>query len=185
MLLAILVATIVAIVGVLRGGSLDSLASTSFRWVAVLLAGLVVQVAFGIWDPRWLSEAGGLAVLLGSHLTVVAFLIANRKLAGMAIAAAGLLLNMLVIGLNAGMPVSQTAAEIAGLEGIDASFDAGIKHERMTDDTTLAPLADVIPVPGLRQIVSLGDVLLTLGIGYLVHVRMSEHKRGKHSLERA
>lgn len=183
MFIALGLAMLVAIVGLLRGGSLESLARTQFRLPEILFAGLAVQIVLDIWEPQWLSEAATLAVLIGSYCLVIVFLILNRRLPGLALAAAGLAMNMLVIGLNGAMPVSVTAAELAGAEG--ELVAATVKHERLDDDTSLAPLADVIPLPGLKQVISIGDVFLALGLAWLVHERVTANKRGRHSLEGA
>ncbi len=180
MLVALALAIVVAIIGLLRGGSFEALARTRFRLPEILFAGLLVQIALDVWQPEWMSDELSLALLLASYAAVVVFLIVNRTLPGLALAGVGIALNMVVIGLNGAMPVSQTAAEISGVQG---AFVAEGKHEPLTDETLLAPVADVIPLPGLKQVISLGDVFLALGMAWLVHQRITANKRGRHSLE--
>ena len=167
-ILALVVAVVAAILGLLRGGSLDTLAETKLRRLPLLFAALVLQAGFDLWNPDWLSDTGGLAVLLISQLTVAIFFALNWKFPGMAIAAVGFALNVIVIAANGAMPVSEKAAELAGLDDIG---ELGIKHELLTDDTAVPWLADVIPVPGTAKVVSLGDVFLAAGIGWLVYRR--------------
>jgi hypothetical protein len=169
MILALIVAVICTAVARARGGSLDSLAETPVRWVWILFGAFVVQIGLDFLDPSWLGDSGDLTVLLLTNLAVVVFLIVNRTLPGMALAAAGLLLNLAVIAANGGMPVSRSAAERAGLG--EELARAGVKHEILNDDTALPWLADVIPIPGLQKVVSLGDLVLALGIGRLFYVR--------------
>ena len=70
--------------------------------------------------------------------------------------------------------------EAAG--GGDTEEIGGLKHERLTDDTRFVFLGDVIAVPGVREVLSLGDVLLALGIAYFVYARtIAEARRGRHS----
>lgn len=157
-----------AIAGLLRGGSLESIAETNFRWVPVLFAALILQLGFDLWDPAWLSDRGGLAILLASHVAVALFFGLNWKLPGMLLAAAGFLLNVIVIAANGAMPISDRAAEAAGLENFE---QFGIKHEVLEDDSALPWLADVIPLPGTGKVISIGDVLLAVGIGWLVYRR--------------
>ena len=168
MIFILLIAVVAAVYGLVRGGSLDTLAATHFRFVWVLIAGLVMQLGFDIWNPEWLTETGDLAVLIGSNIAVAVFLLLNRQLPGMWLAALGLLLNALVIGANQGMPVSREAAELAGFSEVPA---LGIKHEVLHPDTVFPWLADVIPLPGLTKILSIGDVILAAGIGWLVYRR--------------
>jgi hypothetical protein len=167
MLIALIAAVVAALIARLRGGSFESLAATPFRWPLLLWAGLIVQIAFGAWDPDWLGTSGGLAVILTTNVLVAAFLAVNRHLPGMVLAAIGTMLNVLVIALNGAMPVTLGAAQIAGA-GVR---DLGIKHEILDAETRLPWLADVIPVPGLRVLISVGDVLLAIGIAWLVYRR--------------
>jgi hypothetical protein len=169
MTLALIVAVICAAVAVVRGGSLDSLAATPVRWVALLFGGLAVQVGFELLDPPWLGDSGDLIVILLTDLAVIVFLIVNRRLPGMPFAVVGLLLNVAVITANGGMPVSRTAAEKAGLG--EELTRAGVKHEILDDNTNLPWLADVIPIPGLEKVISVGDIVLAFGIGRLFYAR--------------
>lgn len=168
-ILVLIVAVGAALYGFARGGSLDGLANTRFRYVWVLFLGLVIQAGFGMWDPAWLTDTGALVIVLVSNAAVALFLAINRHVPGMLIAAFGLLLNVAVIAPNGAMPVSLTAAELAGG---DAPAEFGLKHEILTNDTVFPWLADVIPVPGMRSLLSVGDVVLAAGIGFLVYRRM-------------
>ena len=171
MSLSLIIALLVALVaGLLRGGSLESLAATRVRWIALLLAGLIVQLAFDIWDPPGLTKDGALAVLLLSNLAVLAFVLMNWELPGMLLVAVGLLLNTVVIAANQAMPVSASAANTAGIEAPSSDTD-DLKHELAGDDTTLGFLGDVIPVPGLGEVLSIGDIALALGVGRVVYVQ--------------
>ena len=75
--------------------------------------------------PRWprapgdltrraASAAAGSAVLVGSYGLWLAFAWVNRRLPASWLVMAGLVLNILVIGVNGGMPVSASALETAG-----------------------------------------------------------------------
>lgn len=167
MLIALIAAVVAAVAGRLRGGSLETLAATPFRWPLLLWTGLIVQITFDRWDPQWLGSTGGLVVILGTNALVAGFLVANRRLPGMAAAAAGTLMNVLVIALNGAMPVSRRATDIAGV----SLRDMGVKHEILDSETLLPWLGDVIPVPGLETLISLGDVVLAVGIAWLVYRR--------------
>ena len=169
MTLAIVAALGAVLVAKLRGGSLDALAATNFRWVLFLVAGLSLQVGFGLWSPAWMNKAIAVAVVVASDVLVGAFVVANRKLAGMVTIGIGLALNLLVIAANGAMPVSPTAARIAGAPAPGPHPD--IKHERLGRATVLPLLADVIPLPRIGEVMSVGDVVLAIGIGRLVYLR--------------
>lgn len=187
MTIALVMAVAAAAVAVLRGGSLDRLAATTFRWLPLLFGALAVQVIALIWDPPWLSEAGALAIVLGSMVGVAVFLTINRHLAGTLIAAVGLTLNVLVIAANGAMPVSAEAARIAGT---DPAEIGGIKHEPMDEDTALRWLGDIIAIPRWT-VISIGDVILGVGLATLTYhrTRHGEHPgapqdRGRRSRSR-
>lgn len=179
MVLALTVALLTTAVAVLRGGSLRALSETNFRWVPLLFAGLVVQIAFDLFAPQLVEGTGALAVLLVTNAAVAGFILANRNLPGIVLAGIGLALNVIVIASNGAMPVSPTALAIADAPSLDA---AGIKHERLTEETILPWLGDVIPLPGTGLIVSVGDVVLGVGIARLVYVRTtSSGRRPRHA----
>jgi hypothetical protein len=167
MIVVALVVIAAVIVAILRGGSLDSLTATKFRWTPLLLAGLVIQLGFDLWTPAGLTRAGATTVILASYAAVAGFALLNRRLPGMAIITLGLALNVIVIAANGAMPVSPEAARRAGVD----LPETAVKHVILDEDTRLPWLADTIPVPGVRGVVSLGDLLLALGLSRLVYMR--------------
>lgn len=169
MLVVLIVAGLAVAIAVVRGGSLEALAATRFRWTSLLVTALIVQVVFDIWSPAGVSESSALALLLTTNLGVVAFLVLNRSLPGMLAAGVGLALNVVVIAANGGMPVSQQAVRAAGVEA--EGGELGLKHEVIDDDTKLRPLADVIVVPLVNEVLSVGDLVLAAGIAHLVYAR--------------
>lgn len=165
----LIVAGVSAGVAVLRGGSLKKLAETSFRHVWLLVAGAVISLAVSLFSPPWLEGAGTASITIFVLVSVVVFLVVNRHLPGMGLAGFGLALNTVVILVNGAMPVSADAARIANARG--SLDDPGLKHEVMGPDTDLAWLADRIPLPGARLVLSAGDVVLAGGIGRLAYKR--------------
>ena len=156
---------------------------TRFRWTWALLLGLSVQLVVDLWSPDWLTEERSFAIVLATNALVVVFLLVNLKLPGASLAAIGLLLNIVVIGANGAMPVSPRAAEMAGRTLTDDDF--GLKHELLTDDTLVPWLGDVIPLPKLKFLFSLGDIVLALGIARLVYERATSNLGGRHRLDEA
>ena len=178
-----MIAGLAALYGLVRGGSLEGVASTRFRFVWLLFTGFVIQIGFTLWNPPWLTDSGELTVLLVSNGLVALFLAANLRLPGMLLAACGLVLNVVVIASNGAMPASLEAADVAGTDLEAADF--GIKHEPLHDDTVFPWLGDVIPLPGLSTLISAGDVVLALGIGRLVYRRtLSEEEEPELLTER-
>jgi hypothetical protein len=177
LLTVLILAVAAAIVGLAQGGSLASLAATRVRWLWLVYAGVLLQ----IFGAVLLAGDSGLIVVLVSTGLIALFMILNPRVPGMLFAALGLALNALVIAANGAMPVSQEVIEAAGGGGTDDI--GGLKHEPLGDDTIFAFLGDLIAVPWLREILSIGDVFLALGIAYFVYVRTTaQARRGRHSL---
>lgn len=175
-----MIASLVAAVAVVRGGSLENLAQTRFGWIWVLIAALVIQIGTDILGYEGLARPLAALLLAITYLGAAVFLALNRSLPGMAIAASGMMLNAIVILANGAMPVSLWAARVAG---IDELGDLGVKHEVAGPDTALPFLADVIPIPNALQIISFGDVVLGVGIAVLVY-RQTARPSARASLKR-
>jgi Family of unknown function (DUF5317) len=182
MLTALIVAVIAGLLGLLFGGSLEALVATRVRWLWLVYLGFAMQLVALAWSPEWLDGRSELALLLATNAPITAFMALNFRLPGMLLAGIGLALNLLVISANGAMPVATGAAT-----GIERSVeDAGAKHEWLDDSTALPWLADVIPVPPIRTILSLGDVLLITGVAYFVWAQMTRSRsRGRHSISNA
>ena len=182
--LVLFAAILAAAVGLIRGGTLSSLAETRFRCQWLLFVALAVQIVFTYWGPEGWTRADLRWVLLASTAGVAAFLVINFRLPGMLVAALGLAMNVTVIASNSAMPVSESAAKVAGAGS--RGVEGGFKHEPLNDDTNVPVLADVIPIPVSRSVLSAGDVLLVAGIAYLVYRRtVAGRRRGRHSFTAA
>lgn len=169
--LTVLAAAIV--VSLLRGGRLSHVANADLRLGWLLFVGVAVQVGVDIAAGRdLLPDAGlaGWALLLLSQLLVIAFLVVNRRLPGVWWVAVGLALNAIVMAANRAMPVDPGAIAALGIDG--ATVPPG-KHTLLTSDTHLPWLADIIPVPWLRSILSIGDLVLAVGLLRITHALMT------------
>jgi hypothetical protein len=161
MLIVILILVAVA-AGFVAGGSLRGFERVQIHWWGAAFAGLAVQVI-----PSF--SVGGRAVgpvMLGlSYALLAAFLWVNRRLPAAPIMLIGLVLNLLVVVPNGGMPVSASAAETSGgSNALLSPIDDG-KHHLMTDDDVLTSLADVIAVPSpVGAVLSIGDLFLYVGV---------------------
>ena len=185
MVVVLLVVAAAMLLGRLRGGSVQALASLTMPgWSLVFLA-LAVQALGAFAEPLGLP-APDVCYVVGMVLSAVLitiFVARNRDLRGMALIASGFLFNAIVITANGAMPVSERAAARAGLVVRFTEDDA--KHELLTDATRLPWLADVIPVPLPSQlgsnVLSFGDVVLAAGIGVLVTSAMLRRERPQGS----
>ena len=101
-LMAICMAVILA-VGYLRGGRLQNVSNLQLRWPGLALAGLALQFVTGPGDTV------PLACLYLSFALLIVFTVVNIRVFGFPLILAGVLCNLLVIGVNGGMPVSAHA----------------------------------------------------------------------------
>jgi len=172
----IVLLTIVAIglvAGFIAGGSLRGFERVNVYWWGAALAGLALQVM----PFRWLDGDMGVAVLIASYALLIAFVWVNRRLPAAPLLLLGLVLNMLVIGSNGGMPVSESAIRSAGgTSGVLPSVIEDGKHHLMTSSDVLTPLADIIGLPSpIGTVLSIGDVALYSGLVVFIVVVMRGH----------
>jgi hypothetical protein len=169
--------------GLVRGGSLAAIGEARLRWLWLVPAGLLVSgyvaLGVGLEAPWWV-----LPLHLGSYALLLAVMIANRRVVGIPIIAAGLVLNALVIASNGGlMPQSPQTIHV---KHPDETFLPG-QHPRHTKDVVLPReatrlwwLSDVLVTPeGLpvRTVVSVGDVILAAGLVWCVQGLMQRRRR--------
>jgi hypothetical protein len=174
------VLVIAAAVAIARGGHLKNLTMIELiAWPLLFLAAALQVTAELLPDHRSWSQPTGVTLLLGSYVLLLVVITLNRDRTGLTLAGLGILLNLAVIGLNGGMPVSAEAASLAGGSGGELVFDS--KHVALDADSRLAFLADVIPVRPFRQVLSIGDVFLAVGLGLFVESEL----RSRHWLRHA
>ena len=169
----VLITLVLAVgIGLLAGGRLSGLSAMRFRLVPAALAGLLLQflVPPGIWQQ---------VLLFASFLLLGAFAGANIKIRGFTLILAGIIMNFLVIGVNAGMPVPRWSLERSDqIQELEFLIEhGGAKHHLATEDDTLMFLADVIPLPSpIRQSVSAGDVVTYAGVAYVIVAGMRRRR---------
>jgi hypothetical protein len=167
MLMGLLAILILAAVPLTRG-DLRRLADVRLGWAWLLPVALGLQVLVITVDPRLPR-----VLTVGTHLLTYglagAFLWRNRRVPGIVVLALGAASNAITIGLNGGtLPASAAAVRAAGLEIDPTVFtNSGVlAHPR------LAWLGDVFAVPSwvpFANVFSVGDVLILVGAGVLVH----------------
>jgi hypothetical protein len=157
------------------GGSLRDLALVRVRlWYAIPAALLLqaIPVRPGSGSVGSLLPVG---VLLLSFAVLVAVVVANWRLRGFMLILLGLALNLAVIGVNQGMPVSAGAVARAG--GADSvaeiPTERGGKHHLATEEDILVFLGDVIPIrEPFGVVVSPGDVAMYVGASMFLGAAM-------------
>jgi uncharacterized protein DUF5317 len=165
MKLMLICMTVIIAVGYLLGGRLRNVAELKIDWPLLALVGLALQFVTG---P---GNTVPLLCLYTSFVLLIVFTVRNIRVIGFPLILAGVICNLLVIGINGGMPVSKHAL-VASDQGQflgDLENNPYPKHHLATDDDEVRFLGDVIPIPmPIAQAISLGDILTYAGVGVVI-----------------
>lgn len=166
--------------GLMTGGRLEHLANRRFRAPWLLVAGLVVQVGSG--------RFGGatVALVIVSYLLLVAFCVLNLRVVGMGVVVLGLVMNFTTIAVNGGMPVRRSAVVAAGIAEWHELDDLEVHEKRhlQRPDDTLMFLSDIVPVPVLHEVLSFGDLVMSVGVADVLF-HLLRPRRGRRYEEEA
>ena len=148
--------------GLLIGGDLRHLATWRLRSWWLLVPGVFGQVA----ADRWHLADLGTVVLLAAYLCLLVFAGRNILLVGMGVVAVGLVANVAVITVDGGMPIHPTAVVRAGIAAPDqlAAVSYGRRHHLETGGDHLTFLDDRLPLGVAHQVLSIGDLILFVGV---------------------
>ena len=145
------------IAGVAFGGDWRRLATFSLKLWPLLVVAIALRLVGDFAFPD-----APLALYLASLLGVAVVAGWNWRVPGALLIAIGTSLNLLVVGLNSGMPYDPLVATAVG-----APLPNDALHVLLRTDTRLEFLSDVIPVGPVHSVLSLGDFLNALG-GFLI-----------------
>lgn len=158
------------VVGLLLGGHVENLARLRIRWAWLAVAGFVVQLAiYSMAVGDALGEAVPVVYVL-SNVAVLAAVLRNLALRGMAVIAAGAVCNLAAIVANGGfMPADPGALAIAGVD------TSGPTNSIVVADPALRFLTDIFAIPAavpLANVFSFGDVLIGIGVATVIAMAM-------------
>jgi MFS family permease len=164
------------VAGLLAGGRLTNLTEVRLRWMAAIFLAVVVRYGTEAALSRNVPAAETLRVplLVTAYAILLVGLWVNRRQPGLAIAFVGTLSNAVVIAVNGGhMPLWEPSLAAAGLAAADLVGPLHVLLPPAIDASFLAhlgPLADVIPIPVplVRNVASIGDVVISLGLGFFL-----------------
>lgn len=175
------------IVGIFRKGNLRAFSQLNLKWGWIFPLLLVVQLTVFMLQNKseFLGQLSGSIYIL-VYIIGLLFLFLNRKNPGFVLIFIGVFLNFLVMVVNGGrMPVSVESAAVLDpgyIEALKESLYA--KHTMLTSSTHLGFLGDVIPIsdPYPRtQIISIGDIIMNIGIFFFIQYIMVNHPLAKKS----
>lgn len=169
------------LIGFATRGRLTNMGRRSLRGWPVLAAGIVIQAAAGrVGGTEWTTP-----LVLASYGLLVVFAVLNLHLVGMGVVMAGMIANAAVIGVNDGMPIRPSAVVAAGLATPEQAqrMRADVKRRPEQPADRLVVLADIVPVPPLREVVSFGDLAIGVGVADVIAHLMRPVRRARARVE--
>jgi len=165
----LLVAVVVSVATVRpAGGDLSALGRVRVRYAPAIFGALAIQILIFAVFPHGSTELHRF-LHIATYALAAAFVVANRRLAGMRVLALGATLNLVAILANNGvMPASRSSLRTAGMLASSSDFlnSAAVAHPR------LLFLGDILPVPSavpLANVYSVGDVCIAIGVAIAIH----------------
>ena len=164
----VLAVAVGVIVGLLRGGHFRHLAEKPFRSSWLLALGFVLQVVTEVFR---LPTTPDVVAVLVSYAALALFAVRNLGLAGMGVVAVGLVLNIIPIAVNQGMPVKAAALVRSGIYADEASIHhtrfGGKRHLAGPEDHVVF-LGDTLPDWVFHEVLSFGDLTMSVGIAAVI-----------------
>ena len=146
-------------VGRLRGGRWPGISGTRLHAKGALVIGISTVLVLTLISPAF--AIGWLLVGYGCFFV---FGIKNLQITGMIVLLIGLLMNVAPAVVNGAVPVSELALVSVG--DVDQAGTPNIAGVRESSDTasSLSALGDVVPVPFVNVVVSLGDLVMLVAL---------------------
>jgi DHA3 family macrolide efflux protein-like MFS transporter len=169
------------IAGALAGGGLPRLADLRLRWIWIL--GLALLLRFGAGIAQQIAPEARLplgAAFIAAYGLIFIWLWGNWRVPGLQVAAVGIGLNTLAVTLNGGqMPIWSAAFTAAGFlpnalanDPFHFVLSAGSVADFVKSGGIFGDVLP-IPIPVIRDVVSIGDVLLAVGIFWAIVYSMT------------
>jgi len=156
------------IIGLVMKGKITNLGRLNFRYVYIIFLAYLIQVGIDFAALRY-TFRGYPYLHIISYLLLFFALYKNRLIPGIRYILGGTAMNFAVIAANGGrMPVRADVIPDK-LAEILATAQGGT-HVLMNESTRLAFLADIfyISLPYQHMLISMGDIIIDLGILVLV-----------------
>lgn len=175
MIITVAAAAIGLVIGLCRGGRLRNLTRVDIRWAPLGLFGLAAIT----WAQTGASDAPELLLASGLVAAGVAGL-RNARIVGLGVVGVGLLTTAAPLLANGTIPVDPRAlAEVTATPRPEiAAEDLEPGRRLIDDDTLLAGLGEVIPVPELGLVLSFGDLLIAIGLADALHTSVRRRRPG-------
>jgi len=163
------------LIGYISGGRIKYLSRRPFKYLLLVITGFLIQIIIFSDIPifKLLQNYPKVIITLHilSYVLILAFIVINFKLPGIAFIGIGVLLNAIVIILNKGhMPASIKSFEnsLVGKYADLISRGETINNSKaIADDTILPWLGDIFAIPShipLSNVFSIGDIIIAIGV---------------------
>ncbi len=178
---------IMIIIALFKGGKVQNLYQIEIKKPRILVVMIILELISIFLLPLVLNperEYIFKLVHMLSYGLLVILLFINRNLTGSKLFLSGGIANFLVMLVNKGkMPVSGKALLISGDISTYKLLNEGMSwtHKLMGSDTYLDILGDFIPIPKpyfYARIISIGDLLLSIGLGLLLYQVLLNNRKG-------
>jgi len=166
------------LIGILRGGRLSSLKELQFKGLYLVFLSLLIEylLYYLITGYDFMNQQIVFFIVLVQYFLLFLFAWLNKRYRYDWLLGLGIFLNFLVICFNMGsMPVS---SKIVDLDGVSKKFillkeNKLFTYHILNDSTKLSFLGDILYIPfPYRQFISFGDILLVLGIFFIIQNAM-------------
>jgi hypothetical protein len=170
------------LIGKLRGGKIINIANLDIKkWYLFIIAfAIEFLLLFGYQKGIGILEQYFFYFHFASYTLLFIGFIFNIKNPWLDFVFVGVLLNAVVIFLNGGkMPVSVEALNLAELPDYVTQLvnNQVATHQVLTMDMTAWYLGDIIPlIPPypLNKVISIGDLIITIGVFFLIQKAMKK-----------
>jgi uncharacterized protein DUF5317 len=155
------------------GGSIRNLAQVEVRMWWLFPIALLLQLLPVPQAKTGLMHNLPFVTLLASFVLIGVVVAMNLGLRGFPLILIGVILNLIPITVNQGMPVSGAAVVKSGGALADVPRGTGEKHHLQTAEDLVIFLGDVIAVrTPFRAVVSIGDLVMWIGAAWFVTAAM-------------
>ena len=164
-----------AAIGRARGGRARAFTTTTLNkagWLAAGISGVLIVSFIGPSQPVWW--------MIATYACFIYFGLRNLHFTGMVVLLIGMLMNLTPMIANLAVPVSEQALVSVGEVDADGSPLISGTRESTATATSFTFFGDVVPVPILNVVVSLGDLVIAVALADIaMHTMLREKNRRK------
>ena len=165
-----IVGGVALVVVLVTRGSFSRLFRLPIQSIWMVLVALAIQILLAFVDiPANRLDDLGFGLVMASYAFLLAFCFVNLRISWMWIIGLGIALNALVIGLNQGMPTRDNEVTTRSGRTIEEPIQRTAKHRPESGDDLLPFLGDRLLVPYVDEVISIGDVVIGLGIIFVCY----------------